>query len=229
MKNFILFVFLVSNLCLAQIEENKPKTITVTGSSEMFVEPDEIKFIIGIEEYWKEEFEKKKDFEDYKTKVPISEIEFDLLKKLHALGIRDSDILISQVGNYSRYKGKEFLIGKEFEITVKNFELIDEITTTLNTKGISSMHLGELKNHDIQNFRKQVKISALNAAKEKAAYLVQSLDKKLGDVISIVENNDSYYFGSAVTNMLVENGNSGIENVKKIRLKYEITATFEIQ
>jgi len=229
MKKIFLFVLLISSLSLAQNSESQSKTITVTGSSEMFVEPDEIKFIINIEEYWKEEFEKKKEFEDYKTKVPISEIESDLLEKLYALGVKKEHILVSNVGNYNRYQGKEFLIGKEYIITLHDFNLIDKITTTLDSKGISSMYLGELKNENIQEFRKQVKISALKAAKEKATYLLESLDKKLGDVVSIVENNDSYYFGSTVSNLALENNNSGIENIKKIKLKYEITATFEIK
>jgi uncharacterized protein YggE len=229
MKKIFLFALLVSSLCLAQSPVNQPKTITVTGSSEMLVEPDEIKFIINIEEYWKEEFEKKKEFEDYKTKVPISEIESDLLEKLYALGVKKEDILVSQVGNYNRHQGKEFLIGKEYIITLHDFNLIDKITTTLDSKGISSMYLGELKNKNIQELRKQVKISALKAAKEKAAYLLESLDKKLGDVISITENNDSYYFGSLVSNMSLENNSPGIENIKKIKLKYEITATFEFK
>src|SRR5690606_2537955 len=141
MKKIFLFVLLISSLSLAQNSESQSKTITVTGSSEMFVEPDEIKFIINIEEYWKEEFEKKKEFEDYKTKVPISEIESDLLEKLYALGVKKEHILVSNVGNYNRYQGKEFLIGKEYIITLHDFNLIDKITTTLDSKGISSMYL----------------------------------------------------------------------------------------
>ena len=40
------------------------RTIEVSGESEMTVDPDEITFTIVIEEYWKEEFEEGKKFED---------------------------------------------------------------------------------------------------------------------------------------------------------------------
>ena len=64
------------------------------------------------------------------------------------------------------------------------------------------MYIGELKNKEMQTYRKRGKIESLRAAKEKAAYL-ESLGKQLSDVIRIVEPQESinYYTLSVQSNM----------------------------
>ncbi|WP_197276692.1 SIMPL domain-containing protein [Mangrovimonas sp. ST2L15] len=51
------------------ISAQESKYIEVTGSAEMLIEPDEFIFIIGIEEYWKEEFEKRRNSRITKTRL----------------------------------------------------------------------------------------------------------------------------------------------------------------
>lgn len=88
----------------------------------------------------------------------------------------------------------KFLI--EFDIRLTDFEQIHSITRSVDTKGIESMHIGELKHKDMTMYRKQGKIEALKAARQKALYLVEAMGQKLGDVIRIVEpeeNNISPY------------------------------------
>lgn len=65
------------------------------------------------------------------------------------------------------------------------------------------MYIGELKNKEMQTYRKRGKIEALRAAKEKAAYLTESLGKQLSDIIRIVEPQESinYYTLSVQSNM----------------------------
>ena len=234
MKSFILLMslFVVLNT-FSQETDNTLRYIEVTGSAEMEVEPDEIKFIIGIQEYWEEEFEKGKEFKDYKTKVPIDKIESNLLKDLNTIRIDKNQIIIKEVGNYWRFKGKEFLISKQFEITLYDFNKVNEITNVINTKGIDYMQIGELKNKDLTEFRKEVKINALKAAKEKATYLLESLNKECGDIISIVEidNDTPVWRPQAMTSntIMASSDDSGVDNFKKIKLRYEIKAKFEIK
>lgn len=54
------------------------------------------------------------------------------------------------------------------------------------------MYIGELKDKELQTYRKRGKIEALRAAKEKATYLTESLGKQLSDVIRIVEPREKY-------------------------------------
>ena len=198
----------------------------------MLIEPDEFVFIIEIEEYWKEEFVKKK-IRRYKDKVGIQEIESALMGHLNSLGIQNKDVRSTEVGNFWRSRGPEFLISKRLEVKLTDFQLINQIIAKLDMSGIQYMRIGELKNKEIYKYRKEVKKRALLAAKEKAAYLLETLDKKLGDVISIREipTND-YIWSNALkgSNTALSAPNSSqADNNKKIKLRFEINAKFGIK
>lgn len=81
-------------------KENNIRFIEVTGSAEMEVAPDEIRFQIGIQEYWKEEFEKNMEYKDYVTKIPIEDIEKSLLAELRNIGITNEQMILEDAGNY---------------------------------------------------------------------------------------------------------------------------------
>lgn len=232
---FLLLIFIsCSGVIKSQSPNNEPlKFIEVTGSAELEIDPDEIRLIIGLEEYWKEEFDKKTEFKDYKTKIQIAEIEKNLLNDLAKIGITNDKIIVREVGNYWRYTGKEFLVNKQFEVIVNDFKKIDEIIKVISTRGVGYMRIGELKNKDITEFRKKVKIEALKAAKEKADYLLKSIDRQVGNIISVIEPDEQVnYWGaqSQASNMVMATSDdTGADNFRKIKLRYEIKAKFEIK
>ena len=91
MKQLLFPIVLLLTLSLTAQPEIQTRYIEVNGSAELEVQPDEFVLFIGIEEYWKEEFEKRKDPEDYRTKVPLAEIEDALIKDLRKAGIDKED------------------------------------------------------------------------------------------------------------------------------------------
>ena len=234
MKTFAVLVtlWLSGILAISAQEDNNSRYIEVTGSSETEIIPDEINFMITIKEYWQEEFEKKSKPEDYQTKVPVNEIEHNLMSALKQAGIAPSDIQTKEVGDYWRERGKDFLISKTFDIKLQNPDQINRIIQTVNTKGIQSMNIGELKNKDLQEYRKQGKIEALKAARQKADYLVAAMGQKLGNVLRIVEPEErsfSYFQPqSAMSNVAIPSYDSNPENFRTIKLRYQMTARFEI-
>lgn len=234
MKTFVVLVtlWLSGILAISAQEDNNSRYIEVTGSSETEIIPDEIHFMITIKEYWQEEFEKKSKPEDYQTKVPVNEIEHNLMSALKQAGIDPSDIQTKEVGDYWRERGKDFLISKTFDIKLQNPDQINRIIQTVNTKGIQSMNIGELKNKDLQAYRKQGKIEALKAARQKADYLVAAMGQKLGNVLRIVEPEErsfSYFQPqSAMSNVAMPSYDSNPENFRTIKLRYQMTARFEI-
>ena len=234
MKTFAVLVtlWLSGILAISAQEDNNSRYIEVTGSSETEIIPDEIHFMITIKEYWQKEFEKKSKPEDYQTKVPVNEIEHNLMSALKQAGIAPSDIQTKEVGDYWRERGKDFLISKTFDIKLQNPDQINRIIQTVNTKGIQSMNIGELKNKDLQEYRKQGKIEALKAARQKADYLVAAMGQKLGNVLRIVEPEErsfSYFQPqSAMSNVAIPSYDSNPENFRTIKLRYQMTARFEI-
>ena len=209
MRKLFLLVFA---LCVwsvfADAQEGAGRYIEVTGSSEIEVVPDEIHFLIQIKEYWQEEFVPKSKPEDYKTKVPLEWIEKDLRRVLSRAGISDEAIRVQEIGDYWRQKGKEFLIGKQLDIRLTDFEQINTIIKKVDTRGIESMRIGELKHKDLPNYRKQGKIEALKAAREKAYVSPYTLFQAQSNVS----------MGSAAT-----------EQYRVIKLRYEMTARFAIE
>ena len=227
-KVFLLAFALFAWNILANAQESDERYIEVTGSSEIEVVPDEIHFLIQIKEYWEEEYTgKSKKEEDFQTKVPLTVIEKDLRK----IGISDEAIRTQEVGDYWRQRGKEFLIGKQLDIRLTDFEQINSIIRSVNTWGIESMRIGELKHKDLPMYRKQGKIEALKAAREKASYLVAAMGQQLGEVIRIIEpadNNISRYLPfQAQSN--VSMGTAATEQYRVIKLRYEMTARFAIK
>ena len=168
--------------------DEKFRYIEVTGTSEVEIIPDEIHFVIGIKEYFEEEFDGKSKPEDYRTKVRIEDIESQMREALHSIGITDNDIRTQDVGDYWRERGLDFLIGKNLDITLHDFTMIDRIISVIDTKGVSSMRIGEMTHKDILKYQEQGKKDALLAAKDKAEYMAEALGEKIGKVLSIVEH-----------------------------------------
>ena len=168
--------------------DEKFRYIEVTGTSEVEIVPDEIHFIIGIKEYFEEEFDGVSKPEEYRTKVRIEDIESQMREALHSIGITDNDIRTQDVGDYWRERGLDFLIGKNLDITLHDFTMIDRIISVIDTKGVSSMRIGEMTHKDILKYQEQGKKDALLAARDKAGYMAEALGEKIGKVLSIVEH-----------------------------------------
>lgn len=208
-------------------QEADRRYIEVTGTSEIEIVPDNIHYIIEIREYFAEEFDGKSSPEQYATKIPLSDIEQRLYQALDEAGIGKNAIRTQEIGDYWRKQGQDFLVSKQFDITLTDFDRIDEIIRRLDTRGISSMHIGELENKDILKYHRAGKIEALKAARDKATYLVEALGKKLGDVIMIVEDNNSSAFRPAQSNVMSSDAAS-FDNFRTIKKTYSMLVRFAI-
>lgn len=237
MKKLILLLIIFTTYILNSQTFFYPEQryIEVTGSAEISVDPDEIVFVIGFSEYWEEEFEGSDDYKDFETKVPIKGIEDQIMKRLFDFGLSKEDVVVSDVGNTYRARGKDFLLKKEYELVFNDYEKIVKLINIMDVRGIDYMRIKELKNNKIEKYRMQVKVEALKAAQLKAKYLLESIGDVLGDVISIEEiTNDyrsSYIFADApvISNRMLESGNnSAADQIKQIKLRYEVKAKFEI-
>lgn len=224
------FVLLGVTRSLAQENEGM-RYIEVTGSSEIEVVPDEIHFLVEIKEYWNEEFDGKSKPENQWTKVSLARIESEFRESLASIGIKEERIRMQEVGDYCREKGKEFSVAKQFDIVLDDFGKINEIISRVDTKGINSMHIGELKNKNIASYRQKGKIEALRAARNKALYLVDAVGQELGEVLRIIEPETRGGFYPNLQMMAQSNVSMGgveTELYRVIRLRYEMVVRFAI-
>lgn len=221
LKHFLLIgFFTVASFVNAQ--EVKKNAIEVTGVAEMEVEPDEIIFSIGIKG------DNKNDLASNEKKL------FEILK---SNGVKNEDIKFKSMYQ-NIYLKKSFTKGFQFKVNKKTD--MGNLFENLNQKWVSNISIAEIKNTKIADFRKTVKINALKAAKEKADYLLESINKKTGAPLEIVEIEDytsdtvipTAYKAARVSNIQLEAADTGIdysfENIENIKLKYNIKTKYEI-
>lgn len=239
-KTLIAALFLISSsLLLAQDifpEDEKNRTISVTGSASMEVMPDEIILSITLEEYWEEQFLPNAKREDYKTKVLIVDIETEFFNKIDKIGIPKDSLLLESSGRSWVWRPLS-VVYKNYKVSVASFEVADQILYEMDFYGVKSAGINELKNKDISEYRADVKKQAMLAAKNKAAYLLETIDEDLGRVISIRERshegNSSFFrpnFSARSNTRMSSAGQANNEDTfRSIPLRYEIEATFEIR
>jgi len=220
-RHFLLIGFLVFG-SLINAQEIKKNFIEVTGVAEMEVEPDEIVFSIGI----------KGD-----NKNQLADNEKQLFEILKNNGVKNEDIKFKSMYQNIYSKTKIFTKSLEFKVTKKTN--MSNLFESLNQKWITSINISEIKNTKIADFRKTVKVNALKAAKEKADYLLESMGKKAGNPLEIVEMEDytsdtvlPMAYRSKVANVQLEaadaNADYSFDNIDNIKLKYSIKTKYEI-
>ncbi|OBW42748.1 hypothetical protein AB670_00832 [Chryseobacterium sp. MOF25P] len=213
-------LFAVANFVNAQ--EVKKNAIEVTGVAEMEVEPDEIIFSIGI----------KAD-----NKNQLADSEKLLFETLKNNGVKNEDIKFKSM--YQNLYSKTTKFTKSFQFKVNAKTNVSKLFEDLNQKWVSNLSIAEIKNTKIADFRKTVKINALKAAKEKADYLLGSINKKTGDAIEIIEIEDymsdsilPVAYRSKMANVQLEAADQSMDysfdNIENIKLKYSIKTKYEI-
>lgn len=207
--------------------QTNDRYIEVTGTSEIEIVPDKIHYLIEIREYFVEEFDGKSKPEEYRTKVPLSEIEQGVRKALAEAAVPQDAIRTEEVGDYWRQQGQDFLIAKRLDVTLTDFNQINEIVKRIDTRGVNTMRIGELENKDMLAYHQKGKIEALKAAQRKAAYLVEALGKKLGGVLRIVEEGSGNSFSLSQSNVMSSDAAS-FESFRTIKKKYSMLVRFAV-
>ncbi len=227
MKSLLLIWAVLAAMSL-NAQTNEGRYIEVTGTSEIEIVPDKIHYIIEIREYFEEEFDGKSKPENYRTKVPLNRIEQNVREVLNKVGIPADAIRTQEIGDYWRKTGQDFLISKKFDITLKDFNQIDAIVRSIDTRGVNSMRIGDLENKNILEYHQQGKIEALKAAQRKAAYLVEALGKKVGEVIRIIEQESGIPSLYGAQSNVRSSDAYAFDNFRTIKRNYSMLVRFEI-
>lgn len=222
-----------------------PKTITVNGSAEMEIIPDEIYVNITLKEYQKRGGEKK----------DIETIKKQFLESCEFAGIADSVISIYSYAGYNSYywqrkrkKDANLSASITYQVKFKSSNMMDALVDKLDDDATQSFLIVSTSHSKITEFRKQLKIQAIKAAKDKASYLAESIGEKPGMAISISEPNEINLYNNSVANENIrirgissygyfqKDSLEGINNdnvqevdFKKMKLRYEVTVVFALQ
>jgi uncharacterized protein YggE len=228
MKKFITLIAFVAITAttFAQTVDMRRK-IDVAGTAEQEVTPDIINVSVSLQEYM-----------NGKTHVTIDQLEQQLEDAVKDAGIPKDDFTIDNVSawnnTWQKKKTPDFLAGKQYRIRLHDLNKFDVILSKIDPKGIQATNIDSYDYSKMADLKKQLKIQALLAAKDKATYLLNAIGEHLGDAININEADNSSYpaaaqpmFANRMMSFKAEMPESDI-NFKKIKLSFTVNAEFEI-
>lgn len=230
MKKLLLLFFLLPCTIFAQEESEfgDQPYIEVVGSAEKEIKPDIINLRIVLQET------------SEKNKIPINAQEASLKEKLKAKGF-DLDKLLIKGADSKLEKIKRKLIDvvnrKEYSIKLSSAEeayQVLEICDEINAKEAS---IFETSHTEIQAYRKEVKLAALQAAKVKAKDLLNAIGEEIGKplVIREIQEADRMSISTLYSNVAFSRAEDRLADdgdyleIKPIKIRYEMFTRFSIK
>ncbi len=233
MKTRFLLAFLAflpfASMSQGSSGEKEPSVIEVVGTSEMEVIPDRIYIAFTL----KERFEGKK-------KIEIDDQEKDLKKGLMKMDIDLNDLQLADANSdFVKIKRKknDVIASKDYVLMVSNTTTLGKVFDLLDEINAFNANVQRVDHSKIKEFKKEVKMQAVQDAKEKAGYLLSAIDETLGKPILIQEREtyeDFQPMRKSAMMPMVMNAESKEEELpelsfQKIKLKYSVFARFAIR
>jgi uncharacterized protein len=208
------------------------RKIEVIGSAEVEITPDIIYLGISLKEYFRDN--------NNKRKVEIETLEKQLQTAVLNAGIPKENFTINNISSYNYYwekkKNPDFLASKQYRIKVTDLKNLNQILSAVESKGIEFTNIESYDYSKMESTKKELKIKALLAAKEKANYLAATLDDKVGDVLEVQEINNEHYPQPMYRANVMMKADAMAESApmpdidfKKIKLNYQMRTVFELK
>ncbi|HKP70331.1 MAG TPA: SIMPL domain-containing protein [Pyrinomonadaceae bacterium] len=233
MKNILLSLAILVCLAVSFNAQTKPepRVIEVSGSAERWVTPDEFIFKVTLYERM-----------ENKQKVTIEQQEAALRRELSTIGV-DVDKALSIYDIASAYvrqkKVKDVLSLKGYRLELKDPNKIARLQEIADRLNVNRLDLIESRHSEITRLRKETKIDAMKAARDKADYLLGSIGQRAGKPVYIREEdeaeNNNRPRGANYANTFVVDGAAGPADLdqplsfSQIKLRFAVTAKFEIE
>ena len=175
-----------------------PPQISLSGSAEVKVAPDEIMLNVVVETR-NETLEPARLENDQKIAAVLA---FLKQGKIKDKDVQTDYINIQPDYNYnnsssaSHVKPVAYIVRKNLEIRLTDVSGFQNILTGLLTNGVNYVNGIDFRTTQLRKYRDQARAMAIRAAKEKAAALTSELGAKLGKVTSINAYDNSGYAGN---------------------------------
>jgi uncharacterized protein len=213
-RSAVIFAVLIVSLFspalkLSSQSEVSPSTISVTGSAEIRVVPDEVILILGVETVDKDLMVAKNQNDERVRK---------LLLLSNNLNIKPEHVQTDYIDIEPRYRdGYEqkdfigFFVRKTVVITLKDTSKFEDLLTGALQSGANYVHGIEFRTTELRKYRDQARALAIKAAKEKATDLSKELGRTVAKPLNIREDQigwwSSYrsWWGSRYSGAMAQN------------------------
>jgi uncharacterized protein YggE len=236
----LLAVIMFSSANAQTNDVRQPRTINVSGTAEMEVVPDEIFVQVELREYKKST-----------GKVDIESIKKNFIKAVTGIGIADTNISVQGYQGYdanywwyrkNKKKNPDMMASISYWVKLTSTKKMDELVEKLDDEATQNFFIAKVSHSKVQEFKKQLKIEAVKAAKEKATYLAGAIGEGIGNAININEPHEIGFYPPIMgraANMSMKTeaieqqaaGDASSPNIdfKKIKYKFEVNATFALK
>ena len=177
-----ILILIVSLTCHGQTSttsQNEIAVIEVVGSAEKEIVPDEIYIAITIRER-----------ESGKDKVSIDKQEAALKDALQKLGISLENLFLSDANaNYIpvKWSKKDVITKTEYLLKVGDALMVGKVFEKLDEIKITDARISRVSHSKLEDYKKEVRIMAITAAKDKADYLLTAIGQERGKAIKVNE------------------------------------------
>ena len=231
---------MLSISAIAQDTGKLPRTVNVSGSAEMEVVPDEIYVMVELREY-----DKKGG-----GKTDITAIKNDFIKAALATGIPETDLSVQGYqgwdGNYWLYKrnkkkNPDLKASITYQVKLSTTKKMDELVQKLDDEATQNFFIARVAHSKVQEFKKQLKVQAVKAAKDKAVYLADAIGEKVGEAITINDPNETGMYPPPMpmyANRMMrqeamsapaDDAQAANIDFKKIKLQFDVNVVFALK
>ena len=185
--------------------------IEVTGTFETEIIPNEIYLKITLDE------------NDKKGRISVEKQENQMLSKLRALNIDLKKNL--SVLDFDGYYKKMFLATNEvvkikrYQLMVTDGKTLGEVYRALDEIDISNISIIRVSHSEIEKYKRETKLKALNVAKEKANDYATAIGQTIGKALYIRENQNNYNTYTNTKNILVRRYALEIDKIENLNFK----------
>ena len=221
--------FRVASAQYIQPGQEKPY-IEVVGNGEMEIVPNEIYISFTLKERM-----------DGKKKITIEDQEKEMKKLLQKAGFDLEKLSLADASAGFvpvKRKKQEVLTSKNYILKVATTTEVASAFDVLDTVEALNADITRVAHSEIEKYRKEVKIIAVKAAKEKAGYLLDAIGEKVGKPL-MVQEREQYDDVMPMANyrmkamgVMTDSEMAPDEmpelSFQKIKLKYSVFARFAI-
>jgi uncharacterized protein len=181
MKKALLPFLLLLSVALTTFAQTNSteRFIEVAGEGEVKVDPDILYLSIELREY-------KKDGKI----IRLEELEGQLRKVLQTLEVPETNLKVfASSGRQYGYKIKraDLLLTKKYTLKLTDVGQLDPLLSELAFLEIYNVFVSEVTHSEIEKYKTEAKVKAIDDAKAKAMLLTTSLGCKLGQALQIRE------------------------------------------
>jgi uncharacterized protein YggE len=158
--------------------EEKPY-IELNGKAEQEVIPNEIYINIVIRERYANKEKQTIEIQEEKLKAALKEINIDL----NNLSLSDANADYVKV----KFRTKDVLTKKDYTLKVGTATAVGQVFQQLDKMEITDAYISKVSHTKLDSLRKEVRITAIKAAKNKADYLLAAIGEQTGKPLLITE------------------------------------------